>query len=154
MTHILNSHDDNDIYFKAVWEKENITNMMKREQYANITRRILEQYDRVALGNNIISLENLESRVSWLSTTNQQTELQEIYNTLHTKDPTSFEKAWLSKRSLLNDINNIISNWLTNKKTVISTSLQDVINKNKDSLLLNTLTKKERSIQLFKKMSY
>jgi hypothetical protein len=29
-----------------------------------------------------------------------------------------------------------------------------VINKNKDSLLLNTLTKKERSIQLFKKMSY
>jgi len=154
ITYILNSHDDNDIYFKAVWEKETITNMMKREQYANIIRRILEQYDRVALGNNIISLENLENRVSWLSTTNQQIELQEIYNTLHTKDPTSFEKAWLSKRSLLNDINNIISNWLTNKKTVISTSLQDVINRNKDSLLLNTLTKKERSIQLFKKMSY
>jgi hypothetical protein len=43
---------------------------------------------------------------------------------------------------------------LTNKKTVISTSLQDVISKNKDSLLVNTLTKKERSIQLFKKMSY
>jgi hypothetical protein len=43
---------------------------------------------------------------------------------------------------------------LTNKKTVISTSLQDMISKNKDSLLLNTLTKKERSIQLFKKMSY
>jgi predicted alternative tryptophan synthase beta-subunit len=64
MIYILNSHDDNDIYFKAVWEKETITNMMKREQYANITRRILEQYDRVALGNNIISLENLESRVS------------------------------------------------------------------------------------------
>jgi hypothetical protein len=64
MIYILNSHDDNDIYFKAIWEKENITNMMKREQYANITRRILEQYDRVALGNNIISLENLESRVS------------------------------------------------------------------------------------------
>jgi predicted alternative tryptophan synthase beta-subunit len=64
MTYILNSHDDNDIYLKAIWEKEITNNMMKREQYANIIRRVLEQYDRVALGNNIISLENLESRVS------------------------------------------------------------------------------------------
>lgn len=149
--YILNSHDDNDIYFKSLWDRETINSTMKWSQYANLMRRILEQYDRTALGNNIIALEDLENRISWLSTINQNNELQEIYNQLHSKDSTSFEKSWLSKRALLNDINTLISGWISNKKTVLSTSLQDVINKSKSDLIT---TKQEKTKILFKKMSY
>jgi hypothetical protein len=64
MTYILNIHDDNDIYFTSLWEREKIYKNMKREQYANIIRKTLEQYDRVALGNNILFLEQLHNQTN------------------------------------------------------------------------------------------
>ncbi len=154
--HVLNSHDDNDIYFKGIWAKENINSTMKREQYANIVRRILEQYDRVALWNSITSIENIEKRVSVLSSTNQQLELENIYNSLHTQDSVKFERLWISKRALLNDISTLLNDWKDNKKSVITISLQDVIDKTSELTLssINQLTKQQRSKELFKKMNY
>lgn len=153
--YILNSHDDNDIYFKNIWEKEKINTYIKRDQYSNILRRLLEQYDRVALWNNIKSLENIEKRISWLSNVNQKLELENIYNNLHTQDPTKFEKLWLSKWVLLNDISRIINNGQNNKKSIISISMQDIINKTTSSnIISNNTTKQQKTRELFKKMNY
>ncbi len=151
MTYILNIHDDNDIYFTSLWEREKIYKNMKREQYANIIRKTLEQYDRVALGNNILFLEQLHNQTNWLSTINQNNTLQEIYSRLYIKDPISLEKAWLSKRSLLHNISTIINNETDNKKTIFSVSFQEIIRRTETNM---TTTKKEREKTLFTKMSY
>jgi hypothetical protein len=151
LSYILNLHDDNDIYFKSLWNRESMKSTIKRVQYTTLIRKILEQYDRVSLGNNIISLQNIQSRINNWS--NQQEELWLIYTLLQEKDPNEFEKNGLSKRYLLNDISTLLNNWEFNKKSVVSVSLANIVNK-ANFQQGSSNNRKERNIQLFKKMSY
>lgn len=150
LSYVLNLHDDNDIYFKGLWNRESIQNNIKRSQYSIIIRKLLEQYERISLWNNILSLQNIQTKIN--STSNPQEELSLIYSLLKEKTPDDFEKNGLSKRYLLNDISILLNNWEFSKKSIITISLTNIINKIWSQEYWST--PKERSLQLFKKMTY
>ena len=146
--YVLNLHDDNSISYESIWERENIWTTMIRQQYARIMRKVLEEYDRIALGNNIDTLQSIQNRIINISTANQSNELKNIYSQLHLTSHNKFENYGISKRVLLQDISNLyLNNSDRRKKSIITVYLQDIVNKIPSISSINTQN-------IFKQMNY
>lgn len=156
LQYILNLHDDNDIYLSNLWQQQSINKTMKRAQYAFIMRKLLEQYDRTAIGNDIVSLTTIKNRLYGLWTVHQSDELRSIYTTIQQTSSSSFEKIGVSSWVLLYDISSLLQSWSINKKAVTTVSLQDIINKipiiSDNNVRLSPSS--NNSTSLFKLMSY
>lgn len=111
-------HEDNTALWARVWS-ETINTKQKsltRAEYASMLRRLLESYDGIPIGNNLVIINKIYDRVKNKTITDQQKEITIAMTTLRQSDPTAMEKVGLSLGHLLIDLDAVVNNTIPKKK--------------------------------------
>ena len=133
ITALLLMHDDN----TALWSRvrsETIDAKQKtltKAQYASMLRRMLESYDGIPIGNNLVIINKIYERVQNKTIPDQQKEIANAMLTLRQSDPVAMEKLGLSLGHLLIDLDAVVNNTIPKKKWRTILSINQIKQKNR-----------------------
>jgi len=128
LIYLLESHQDNSVHRQKLREETYRKNRssITYAEYAKLIRKLLESYERIAIGNNDQILYQSYQKVKNRTVDKQKEYLKTLSKQLSQINSSTAEKKWISPRRLLDDFKSIYNNTIPTRKAIISLSIKDI----------------------------